>query len=174
MHQSLHRNSCHSNREHKHIHNLDSEGIGRMHRFGKDCYDTSCILPVCLAPRVLFKEYYWRFVTIQTWLCVYVYLIKTMINVFHKYLCIGIDLMGLLAATFLFVVLAQSILRYQAQCNLFSPTQRTTLNGNRSKIDSSQVQDGLSKICLQMPIPESVKCHYHANLVSASFWDLKY
>ena len=99
---------------------------------------------------------------------------KTMINVFRKYLCIGIDLMGLLAAISLFVVLGQNILRFQAQCNLFSPTQRTTLNGNRSKIDSSQVQDGLSKICLQMPIPESVKCHYHANLVSTSFWELKY
>ena len=82
--------------------------------------------------------------------------------------------MVLLAASSLFVVLVQSILRFQAQCNLFSPTQRTTLNGNRSKIDSSQVQDGLSKICLQMPAPESVKCHYHANLVSTSFWELKY
>ena len=98
-----------------------------------------------------------------------VYLIKTIVNIFHKYLCIGIDLMGLLAAISLFVVLGQNILRFQAQCNLFSPTQRTTLNGNRSKIDSSQVQDGLSKICLQMPAPESVKCYYHANLVSTSF-----
>ena len=98
-----------------------------------------------------------------------VYLIKTIVNIFHKYLCIGIDLMGLLAAISLFVVLGQNILRFQAQCNLFSPTQRATLSRNRSKMDSSQVQDGLLKICLQMPIPESVKCHYHVNLVSASF-----
>ena len=172
MHQSLHRNSCHSNREHKHIHNLDSEGIGRMHRFGKDCCDTSCILPVFLAPRVLFKQYYWRLQCYPIW-CI-IHLIKTVYNICCKYLCSEIDSMGLLVIISLFVVLGQSILQFQAQCNLSSPTQRATLNHNHSKMDLIQVPDGLWKICLRMPILESEKCHFHASLGCASFWDLKY
>ena len=82
--------------------------------------------------------------------------------------------MGWLATVSLFVVLDQSILQFQAQCNLSSPTQRATLNRNHSKMDSIQVQDELLMICLQMPIPESEKCRYHASSVCVSFSDLKY
>ena len=100
---------------------------------------------------------------------VFIHLIKTVYDICCKYLCSGIDSMGLLAIISLFVVLGQSILQFQAQCNLSSPTQRATLNHNHSKMDLIQVPDGLWKICLRMPILESEKCHFHASLGCASF-----